>query len=205
MELIAVTNGRHSVDMLSRMMVEVEPFVDRFIIRERTKSAIEYVKLIYQLNTANFNKEKLIINDRVDVAVVAGINKVQLPVHGLTLEQVQFCFPNLQAGRSIHSLEEAEKAHRSGANWLLYGHVYETDCKKGQPARGVEELKKIAEKVPSDIYAIGGIKPSHVEELRKIRIKGIAVMSSIFDHANPARAAEEYRDACRYYHSVERN
>ncbi|MBD8006064.1 thiamine phosphate synthase [Bacillus norwichensis] len=205
MELIAVTNGRYSVDMLSRMMVEVEPFVDHFIIRERTKSAIEYVKLIDQLNTENFNNEKLMINDRVDVAVVAGINKVQLPAHGLRLEQVQSFFPHIQAGRSIHSLEEAVEAHRSGANWLLYGHVYETDCKKGQPARGVEELKKIAEQVPSDIYVIGGIKPRHVEELRNIRIKGIAVMSSIFDHADPARAAEEYRNACRSYHSVERD
>ncbi|WHY81582.1 thiamine phosphate synthase [Siminovitchia fortis] len=202
-ELIAVTNDRFDVDMLARIIVKVEPFVDYFIIRERTKTANEYIRLIGRLSAAKVKKEKLIINDRVDVAVVTGINKVQLPGHGLTLQQVKSYFPNLRTGRSIHSPEEAWEASRSGADWLLYGHVYDTDCKKGVPARGLEELKLIAENVQSNIYAIGGIKPEHVVGLNKMNIRGIAVMSSIFDSAKPARAAEEYHEACRAYQFLE--
>lgn len=198
-EVIAVTNDRFDSDALASIMMEAEPFVDYFIIRERTKTANEYIRLIDNLFAANISKEKLIINDRVDVAVAMGINKVQLPGHGLTLQLVKSHFPNLQTGRSIHSLEEGIKANESGADWLLYGHVYETECKKGASARGIEELKKVTEHVACGVYAIGGIKPRHVALLRKTNIKGIAVMSSIFGSPDPARAAERYHAACRLY------
>lgn len=205
MELIAVTHDRMEVDALARVMIEVEPFVDYFIIRERTKKAVDYIRLIDLLTEANINIAKLIVNDRVDVAVAAGLQKVQLPGHGLTVQQVKLNFPKLRAGKSVHSLKEAMEARVAGADWLLYGHVFSTDCKKGLPARGIVELKKIAENVPSDLYVIGGIKPWHVAELGDVKIKGIAVMSSIFDSPEPASAAEEYYKACRSYQTVERN
>ncbi|WP_164525404.1 thiamine phosphate synthase [Siminovitchia acidinfaciens] len=205
MELVAVTNDRLEVDSLARVMIEVEPFVDYFIIRERTKTAAEYINLIGQLTEASVNKEKLIVNDRVDVAVATGINKVQLPGHGLTVQQVKINFSQFRAGRSVHSVKEALEANEAGADWLLYGHVFPTDCKRGLPARGLVELKKIVEDVPANIYAIGGIKPWHVAELCEIKIRGIAVMSSIFGSSDPASAAAEYYEACQSYHSVERD
>ncbi|MFD1706006.1 thiamine phosphate synthase [Siminovitchia sediminis] len=205
MELVAVTNDRLEVKQLAGIMCEVAPIVDYFIIRERSKTAADIIKLMGYLTHAGIEKDKLIMNDRVDVAVAAGIKRVQLPGHGLEVQQVKSCFPDIQAGRSVHSLKEAAEAIGAGADWLIYGHVFETDCKKGVPARGFQELQRIAGTVTSNIYAIGGIKPFHLKELHEVQIKGAAIMSGIFDSPTPYAAAKEYSEACRLQHSVERN
>lgn len=197
MELIAVTNDKLEVDALVQAILEAEPYVDSVIIRERSKPAKEWIHLIQKLLASNVDKEKLIINDRVDVAAVTGLMKVQLPGNGLTIAQVKAHFSNLYAGRSVHSMSGAIKACQTGADWILYGHVFETDCKKGVPARGLEELKLMAENVPIDLYAIGGIRPEHIPLLKDTGVKGAAVMSAIFDTPNPASVAREYQQACK--------
>lgn len=197
MKLIAVTNDRFKVDLLTKIMIDTEPFVDYFIIRERTKTANEYIELITALTEAKVSKDKLIVNDRVDVAVVSNIQRVQLPGHGLSISQVKDNFPQLLAGKSVHSAMEAERASYAGADWLLYGHVFETNCKRGVEPRGLSELQEISEKVTVDLYAIGGIKPEHIDMLHDIGVNGIAVKSTIFESDDPVSATKEYYEACQ--------
>ncbi|KAB2329735.1 thiamine phosphate synthase [Cytobacillus depressus] len=197
MKLLAVTNDRFKVDHLTKIMIDTEPFVDYFIIRERTKTANEFIELITALTEANVSKDKLIVNDRVDIAVVSNIQRVQLPGHGLAISQVKGDFPQLLAGQSVHSAMEAERASYAGADWLLYGHVFETNCKNGVEPRGLLELQEISKKMTVDLYAIGGIKPEHIDMLHNIGVNGIAVMSTIFESDDPVLAVKEYHEACQ--------
>ncbi|WNS77539.1 thiamine phosphate synthase [Bacillus sp. DTU_2020_1000418_1_SI_GHA_SEK_038] len=194
---MAVTNDRLKVDHLTKIMINIDPFVDYFIIRERTKTANDYIELIAALTEEKVSKDKLIVNDRVDVALVSNIQRVQLPGHGLAVSQVKDHFPQLLAGRSVHSAIEAEHASYAGADWLLYGHVFETNCKSGLEPRGLSELQEISKKVMVDLYAIGGIKPEHIDMLHHIGVNGIAVMSTIFESDDPVSAAKEYYEACQ--------
>ena len=63
----------------------------------------------------------------------------------------------LPFGVSVHSSEEAVQAEKFGASWLIYGHVFATDCKKGLAPRGLAALQEVCQKVNIPVYAIGGI------------------------------------------------
>ncbi|MFK4998514.1 thiamine phosphate synthase [Bacillus sp. N9] len=92
----------------------------------------------------------------------------------------------------MHSLDEVDET----ADWLLYGHIFETACKDGATPRGINALHEITTHASCPVYAIGGIQPEHVELLRNAGASGIAVMSSIFSTDDPAATAKEYAEAC---------
>ncbi|ONK21316.1 hypothetical protein BLX87_22470 [Bacillus sp. VT-16-64] len=196
LKLIAVTNDRWPIKKVGQIMVEAEPFVDHFIIREKSKTADECMQLIQLVLREGVSSEKLIVNDRVDVAVAANIRRVHLPGRGLDVQTVKRCFPRLLAGCSVHSATEADQAIAGGADWILYGHVFETASKGHLPPRGLEEFSEISVKYDgAEIYAIGGIKPEHIPELNAAGASGIAVMSAIFESKDPLSAAAAYDDA----------
>lgn len=80
MELHAVTNDSLPVDELIKQIKAIAPEVDFIHIRERSKTASELVDLVKRLFLEGVPKEKLIINDRVDVALLTNIHRVHLPV-----------------------------------------------------------------------------------------------------------------------------
>ena len=80
-------------------------------------------------------------------------------------------------GASCHSLEEALEAERLGCTYIIAGHIFATDCKKGLPGRGLDFLKSICENVSIPVYAIGGIDSSNIEAVRNAGAKGACVMS----------------------------
>lgn len=194
MQVIAVTNDRLPINKLSEIIVGVEPFVDFFIIRERSKTAKEWLELMNRLIQAHVSPNKLIVNDRVDVALVANIQRVQLPSHGLTVQQVKDTFPHLLVGTSVHSMSEAQRASSAGADWLLYGHIFETDCKPGVTPRGLAQLRSISETISTHLYAIGGIQPNDIKTLSQLGIHGVAVMSTIFESDSPMKVAKAFDD-----------
>jgi thiazole tautomerase (transcriptional regulator TenI) len=90
-------------------------------------------------------------------------------------------------------LEDAQAAERAGADYVLYGHVYETSCKPGVVPRGIAQLERICRLLKIPVIALGGIKPQHIPELYAAGASGIAVMSGIWEADSPAAAAVEYR------------
>ena len=80
-------------------------------------------------------------------------------------------------GASCHSLEEAVEAEKLGCTYITAGHIYETDCKKGLPGRGIGFLKKICETVSVPVYAIGGIGAENIQEIKNAGAAGGCIMS----------------------------
>ncbi|AIE31972.1 transcriptional regulator TenI [Bacillus thuringiensis serovar kurstaki str. HD-1] len=91
-----------------------------------------------------FPASKIVINDRIDIAILLNIPRVQLGYRSTDVKSVKEKFSYLHVGYSVHSLDEAIVAFKNGADSLVYGHVFPTDCKKGVPARGLEEISDIA-------------------------------------------------------------
>lgn len=81
-------------------------------------------------------------------------------------------------GTSVHSAEDAVKAEAMGADYLIAGHVFETDCKKGLPGRGTDFIREVTENVSIPVYAIGGIDPKNYRSVLNAGAKGICIMSS---------------------------
>ncbi len=195
MKIIAVTDDNLEHSQLLDTLLTIEASIDAVILREKSKVDSEIIALIQQLIESGFDSTKLIVHGRTDVASITGIKKVQLPGYVVSLTLLKKQFPAISFGRSVHSLDEAKTAYKTGADWILYGHLFATSSKVGLPPRGTSELFQIVESLPIPVYAIGGIQPHHLPQLNQGGVAGVAVMSSIFGSDNPKAAATAYKDA----------
>jgi thiamine-phosphate pyrophosphorylase len=137
----------------------------------------------------------LFINDRIDVALAVDADGVQLAKTSLPIPIARELLGDARMiGVSIHSLEEAQEAARSSADFLLFGPVYFTASKAAYGApQGLAALKKIVENIALPVYAIGGIQPDNVEAVMNTGATGIALISAVLAAADPKAAAATLR------------
>ncbi|GAA0126542.1 thiamine phosphate synthase [Clostridium sp. CTA-19] len=81
-------------------------------------------------------------------------------------------------GVSIHSLEEAIKADKLGATYILASNIYETKCKEGLKGKGVKFIEEIKKHVSCKVIALGGIKQDNMKEVYNSGADGVAMMSA---------------------------
>lgn len=195
MKLIGVTTDQMPTPDLIRTLVAIEPYIDTVILREKSKNEADMLALIQTIKETGFDVKKITIHGNPALASATRIQNVQLPGLNTALPSLRSQFPTLLFGKSVHSFEEAKIAASEGANTILYGHLFNTGSKAGLSPRGTDEIREIASSLAIPVYAIGGIKPHHVEQLKSMNIAGIAVMSSIFNSKDPSKSAKAYYDA----------
>lgn len=193
-ELHVITTNQQSVEELIQIVVSIHPYVDVIHIREKAWPANKIVNTIQRLYQFNVPLEKIMINDRVDVAMVMNVRGAHLATHSLSVSLVKEYFSSLQVGCSVHSREEAIAAQRAGADYCIYGHIFPTVSKATLPPRGLNSLRSIIEKVDVPIIAIGGITEDNVTDVLQTGVKGVAVMSTIFLSENPLQAVRNIRN-----------
>ncbi|MGX9136104.1 thiamine phosphate synthase [Rummeliibacillus sp. JY-2-4R] len=198
MRLMAVTDNVSSVRALASTIIEIKNKVDFIQIREKTKSPQDIMTLLEYLEEGGVEKEKIILNDRLDIALLMNIPTVHLPEKGLPVRRVKQFFPHIRVGKSVHSFEGAEKAELDGADYVVYGHCFETNSKKGRAPNGIDPIIQMKRNLSIPVFAIGGITCENVHELRVVRADGVAVLSGIFSAENPLESANQYKEAIVY-------
>ena len=172
-----MTNRKLSENFYERIEELSKSNLDYLILREKDLSDEELLNMAIKIkDILKKSSIKLYINTNIKVA-----EKVE--AHGVQLSYKDFKSGvryNGIMGVSVHNLDEALEAFSLGANYLIYGHVYETECKKGLKPRGLEELKDICNKVNIPVYGIGGINKENYMDVINVGAKGIAVMSCLF-------------------------
>ena len=88
-------------------------------------------------------------------------------------------------GASCHSPEDARLAEKLGCTYVTFGHVFETDCKKGLEPRGLERLEETAQSIDIPVYAIGGIAPGNYMSVLEHCAAGACVISGLMQCADP--------------------
>ncbi|MCI9575239.1 MAG: thiamine phosphate synthase [Clostridiales bacterium] len=101
-------------------------------------------------------------------------------------------------GSSVHSVEEAKEAERLGASYLIAGHIFPTDCKKGLPARGLDFLRQVVQAVKLPVYGIGGITAENGGTVLEAGAAGLCVMSHFMTCPNTEASMDQYR---RLFHA----
>ncbi len=188
-----VTNGRLTKSELEAISL-LQKNADYIHIREKTKTARELATFLSYLEGKEMPKEKIIINDRVDLAHVKKCRGVQLAYHSLSVKEVKSSFPELKVGKSIHSFEEAIVAEKDGADFLMFGHVFPSTSKEGLPPQGLNQLHAITQTVSIPIIAIGGITPQNIRSVLAAGASGVAIMSGIWNSENWSETLKRYRD-----------
>ena len=137
---------------------------------------------------------KLLINDRVDIALAVGADGVHLGQKSLPVHAVRkISDDKLLIGVSTHSVDEAVEAEKDGADFITLGPIYETPSKLkyGTPI-GIDILTRVKSKVPIPVLAIGGIKLDKVKEIMDAGADCIAVISAILAAENTTKTTEEF-------------
>jgi thiazole tautomerase (transcriptional regulator TenI) len=137
----------------------------------------------------------LVINDRVDVALAAGSRGAQLTSRSMTVADARALAPRLDLGASAHSVADATRAAREGADWIVAGHVFETPSHAGEAGRGVGLIRDILASASVPCIAIGGIRSEHVAMLRAAGAHGVAAIRGIWESGDAERAAIDYLSA----------
>lgn len=102
--------------------------------------------------------------------------------------------PDVPFGTSVHSAEEAAEAEKMGAEYIIAGHIFATDCKKGLAPRGLDFLKKICDTVEIPVYAIGGINSENIASVKSAGADGACIMSGFMSCEDPVKFIEKLRE-----------
>ncbi len=193
MQLYAVTNGETEETKLINTILAIAPFVDHIILREKQKSRFEYSQFVQELINSGAPKEVLCVHTHVKIPFLTGVNQLHMPEYCTNIGEIKRLFPSLRVGRSVHSLEAAKYAENNGADYVMFGHIYQTDSKPGIKPRGLYQLEQIIHAITIPVIAIGGITGDRVSDFKDIGVTGVAVMSGIFSASCPKTAAMSLR------------
>jgi thiazole tautomerase (transcriptional regulator TenI) len=128
------------------------------------------------------------VNGRPDIAGAVSAQGVQLGAHDLTPREARASFPVGWVGRSVHSLEEAERAVEEGADFLLVGTIFPSSSHPGYPGAGPGLVRDTARLGPP-VIAIGGIDGERAARMREAGAYGVAAIGALWHAADPAAAA----------------
>jgi thiamine-phosphate pyrophosphorylase len=155
----------------------VQAGVDLVQLREKDMSGRDLAALASAaVGIARGTNTRIIINDRLDVAMAAEADGVHLGGQSAAPEIVRRHVGNdFLIGVSCHSMEEALKAEASGADYILFGPVFDTPSKRQYgPPVGLNKLSEVANRVKVPVLALGGITVERVRPCIEAGATGIA-------------------------------
>lgn len=140
---------------------------------------------------------RLFINDRVDVALMAGADGVHLGPDDLPVREARRIAPGLIIGYSTDEPALALTAARDGADYIGCGAVFGTTSKADAASEriGTARLDEVAGAVSIPVVAIGGISVGNVAQIAATRAAGIAVIGGVMAAADPGAATRALLDA----------
>ena len=140
----------------------------------------------------------LVMNDRVDLAMLSGADEVHLGQGDLSIAEARRLAPGLRIGRSSHDLDQLRQAAAEGADRLAFGPVFETQSKLNpEPTVGVEALFHAQAELGKPLIAIGGTDLARAQGLAHRGLAAVAVISAICGAREPERAARSLVEALR--------
>lgn len=173
---------------LSRMIhTAIRAGVDWIQVREKTTPAQALLQLVRAAVAQPERKTRILVNDRLDIAIAAGADGVHLSGSSLPVANVVEWLRKEAAhlrvaqdflvGRSCHSLGEAQRAESQGASYIVFGPVFSTPSKVqyGAP-QGVERLAEVCSAVHIPVLAIGGVTVETAAQCLRAGAAGIAAI-----------------------------
>jgi thiamine-phosphate diphosphorylase len=178
------TRGRPAEHVLARLL---EAGVSILQLRVKSLPPVDFLELAKDARTATRAHDcKLIINDRIDIALACHADGVHLGQDDLPLSTGRALMGEKIVGISTHNLDQAHAAERNGADYIGFGPMFGSATKvTGYEARGLEMLQQIRRAVKLPIVAIGGITEKNVREVWQAGADSAAIISDILHDDDP--------------------
>ena len=158
-------------------------------LREKDLDKNEYLNLVEKIySICKKHKINLILHQNYDLNLD---DKYMIEGLHLSYEIFKSLNKNIREGLikkykrigvSIHSLEEAKEAEILGATYVVAGHIFETDCKKGLEPRGLKFVEELSSILTIPIFAIGGIDEKNSQSVIDSGAFSVCMMSSLMKY-----------------------
>ena len=163
-------------------------------LREKDLCAAELYPLALELRrlTQEFSA-RLLINDRVDLALAIGADGVHLGHHSLPVAVVrQLLGDDRLIGVSTHHPDEVKRSAAAGADFVTFGPVYATPSKLPYgPPLGLSPLSEVCAHATLPVFALGGVTNERLPELRAAGCTHFALIGAILQAVDPEKATQD--------------
>ena len=158
-------------------------------LREKDLNKNEYLKLIekvypicqkYKINLILHQNYDLNLDEKYDIeGIHLSYNIFKSLNENIKAELIK---KYKRIGVSIHSLDEAKDVENLGASYVVAGHIFKTDCKKGLEPRGLKFVEDLSSALSIPIFAIGGIDEKNSQSVINSGAFSVCMMSSIMKY-----------------------
>ena len=166
-------------DFLTRIdHIAKKGVADAILLREKDLTEREDDGLAEKvLSICKMHNRRCILHTYYRAAKELGCREIHLPLPLLQKmrEEGEEWFATV--GTSVHSVKQADLAMHLQADYMTAGHIFETDCKKGLPGRGLSFLRKVVRESAVPVYGIGGISADNAGQVRETGAAGVCIMS----------------------------
>ncbi|RMH09436.1 MAG: thiamine phosphate synthase [Nitrospirae bacterium] len=186
------THGRSLEDILA----SVSPIGGFMLqLRERdlqTRALLQLARSIQELTKTY--QIPFLVNDRVDLAVALDLHGVHLRSDSLPIRQARRCLRSWQLlGFSGHSVADMVSGEEEGADFGVIGPIFDTPSKRPYgPPLGLAVLEEASRRCRIPLYAVGGVTPQRVKDVKQAGAYGVAVIRAVFSEASPAEALQQF-------------
>jgi thiamine-phosphate pyrophosphorylase len=201
--LYALTPDADPERILELVTAWCEGGVDIVQLRHKTLERAALLRLAGRLrDTCHHHDVLFIVNDHLDIALLSGADGVHLGEEDLSLADAEKALQNVGSrriivGASASSVAVAQAAQRAGADYLGAGPAYATPIKAEKPPMGPEGVRAIQDAVRIPVFAIGGVEPGNVADLKAHGIDRVCVIRALSDVADPEAEARRLRTLLR--------
>ena len=155
-------------------------------LREKDLNKNEYLKLVEKIYPiCQKYRIDLILHQNYDLVLEDKYNVEGLHLSYNTFKSLnknireEFIKKYKKIGVSIHSVDEAKEVENLGANYVVAGHIFKTDCKKDLEPRGLKFIQELSLILTIPIFAIGGINQENSHLVINSGAFGVCMMSSL--------------------------
>ena len=166
----------------------------QFQYRNKTSSSRELLHASQALClTVRQQGGMFVVNDRADIARLAGATGVHLGQNDLSVTAAREVLGDCVIGLSTHNLQQFAAAVESGADYIAVGPIFATGSKTNpDPVVGVDFVRQARKLTRKPIVAIGGITAERAQEVLDAGADSIAVIRDILSAKNPAARVRQY-------------
>lgn len=197
--LYALTPDADPGRILELVAAWCEGGVDIVQLRHKTLERAGLLRLAERLrDTCRRHQVLFIVNDHLDIALLSGADGVHLGEDDLSMADAEKALQNagsrrIIVGASASSVDVAQAAERAGADYVGAGPAYATPIKAEKAPMGPQGVRAVQDAVHIPVFAIGGVGPDNVADLKAHGVDRVCVIRALSDVVDPEAEARRLR------------
>lgn len=194
---IADSGVRPDLPMLEKVRALLQGGAQIIQLRQKREGARDALALAREaVPLCHAQGALCVVNDRLDVALLAQADGVHLGDSDLPVDQARRLAPGLLIGATVRDLDGARAALAQGASYVGLGPIFGTRTKRvNVPPRGLAMLAEVVAGAGGPVVAIGGIDLARIDEVARTGAAMAAVVSAPFEGEDPVRATRALVEA----------